>query len=72
MAVVKMIPGKHRCGKKLVFRFEDGGDGNFWVMYGVCKRCLDIAVTEIFPEVPMDGRDFMIDYEESCGEDVYY
>lgn len=69
-----MIAGKHKCGKELDMRMLDVKDGDknivAWVIYGVCKRCSLVLVSDIFTqkEEPIQGPDFIIDYTKVSQE----
>lgn len=73
---LKIISGKHRCGKEMDMRITDVKDNNqkiiSWIVYGVCKRCKTVLMSNLFlqSEEPIQGQDFIIDYNEICKESL--
>ena len=65
-----MLPGKHDCGREFDTRIVDAKDDNknsvAWIVYGVCKKCKVVMVSNLFlqAEKPQQGVDFIIDYEK--------
>ena len=69
-----MIAGKHKCGREMDMRITDVKDDNkdavSWMIYGVCKKCNVVLISELFlqPDEPVQDRDFMIDYDKISNE----
>lgn len=74
MKEIRIIPGKHKCGKEMDIRITDvkDDDGNVvsWIIYGICKKCNVVLISNLFlqPEEPLLDRDFMIDYDKISDE----
>ena len=66
MTEIKIIPGKHiKCKKQLDMRIlEDKKDVTpFWIIYGICKKCDIIIVSNLFfDKEPIQNVDYIIDY----------
>ncbi len=71
---IKIIAGKHKCGKDMNMRMVDVKDDNknivAWIIYGICKKCNIVLISDLFlqPEKPMQDRDFIIDYDKVSKE----
>ncbi len=74
MKELKILPGKHRCGREFDMRIIDAKDDDkkpvAWMVYGVCKKCNTVMVSSMFlqPEKPQQGIDFMVDYNKKSGK----
>lgn len=74
MTEMKIIPGKHRCGRELDMRKtdvkDDKGEIVSWIIYGFCKKCKVVLISDLIlkPEEPILDRDFMIDYTKISEE----
>ena len=74
MKEFKLFPGKHCCGKEFDMRIMDAKDDNdesaAWIVYGVCKKCNIVMVSNIFlqAEKPKLGVDFVVDYDKKSGK----
>ena len=70
MTKIRIIPGKHKCGRDMGMRITDVKDDNqnvvSWIIYGVCKKCGVVLVSDLFlqSEEPVQDRDFTIDYDK--------
>jgi len=70
MVEVRIIAGKHKCGREMDMRIIDVKDDDknvvSWIIYGICKKCEVVLISELFiqSEEPMQDRDFIIDYEK--------
>ena len=70
MTEIRIIPGKHKCGRELDMRIIDVKDDNntivSWIIYGSCEPCNIVLISELFiqPEEPVQDRDFIIDYDK--------
>ncbi|MBL7147830.1 MAG: hypothetical protein ISS82_03325 [Nanoarchaeota archaeon] len=70
MNEIKIIPGKHKCGRKMDMRITDVKDDNknivAWIIYGICKKCNIVLISDLFleSEKPVQDRDFIIDYDK--------
>ncbi|HIH42531.1 TPA: hypothetical protein HA246_02715 [Candidatus Woesearchaeota archaeon] len=69
MTEIKILPGKHKCGKDFDMRIVDVKDDNkkivAWIIHGFCKRCNVVIISNLHlkPEQPMLDRDFIVDYD---------
>jgi len=63
-----IIPGMHTCKRIMDMRIvEEKKDRPFWIIYGICKKCETVIVTNIFmDEKPIEGTDYIINYEKKC------
>ncbi len=74
MKEIKIINGKHKCGRKMDMRITDVKDDNnkivSWIIYGICKKCNIVLICDLFleSEEPMQDRDFIIDYDKISSE----
>ena len=74
MTKIKIISGKHKCGKEMDMRITDVKDDNkniiSWILYGICKKCNVVLVSDLFlqSQEPVQDRDFMIDYNKISDE----
>jgi len=74
MKEIKILPGRHLCGKEFDMRITDAKDDNnksaAWIVYGVCKKCSVVMVSNIFlqTEMPEKGVDYIIDYNVKSGK----
>lgn len=74
MAEIKIIAGKHKCGKEMDMRIVDVKNNNkniiAWIVYGVCKKCKTVLISDLFlqSEEPVQDRDFIIDYDKISKE----
>ena len=59
---IKIIAGLHDCGRELDIRMLDNDAPMFWLIYGFCKKCNVVQVCAIFDRLPVDGVDYIIDY----------
>jgi hypothetical protein len=68
MTEIHIIPGKHTCGRIMDMRIiDDKKDRPFWIIYGICKKCEMVIVSNIFTDVePIQGVDYIIDYTKIC------
>ena len=70
MKELKLLPGKHFCGKEFDMRIVDAKDDNndpvAWLVYGICKKCNIVLVSAMFLESdePKLGIDFIVDYDK--------
>lgn len=74
MTEMKIISGKHECGKTLDIRIsnnkndikKDSRIKPFWIIYGVCKHCKIIIMEDVFftMDEPKLDVDFIIDYDK--------
>lgn len=70
----KIIPGKHKCGRKMDMRIVDVKDDNkevfAWIIYGICKKCNAVLISNLLmqSEEPVQDRDFIIDYKKITKE----
>lgn len=70
MTDIKIIAGRHKCGKDLDMRITDVKDDSknivSWIIYGVCKKCNVVIINGLFlqPEKPVQDRDVIIDYNK--------
>lgn len=70
MTEIRIIPGKHKCGREMDMRIVDVKDDDkniiSWIICGFCKKCNVVLISELFlqSEEPVQYRDFMIDYDE--------
>jgi hypothetical protein len=66
MTEMVIIPGEHKCGKTMDMRIlpDDGTSSKpFWIIYGFCKKCDMVIVSNIFTDKePIRDVDFIIDY----------
>lgn len=67
MTKIKIIAGKHGCGKEMDMRIVDVKDNKkiiAWIVYGICKKCKIVLISDLFlqSEEPVQDRDFIIDY----------
>jgi len=66
MTEITIIPGKHNCGREMDMRIvEDEKDHKFYIIYGICKKCEMVIVTNIFDHEPKQNVDYIIDYEQA-------
>ena len=69
MKELRIIPGKHKCGKKMDMRIADVKDDNedvvSWIIFGVCKNCDTVVMLDLFVQLeePIQDVDFLIDQE---------
>jgi hypothetical protein len=74
MKEIKLVPGKHSCGKELDMRITDAKDDYnkpaAWIVYGACKKCNVVMVNCMFlqPEKPQQGVDFIVEYGNKSGK----
>lgn len=74
MNEIRLLPGKHCCDKEFDMRIIDAKDDNgksaAWIVYGFCKRCKVVMVSNMFlqEEQPQQGIDFVIDYDKKSGK----
>lgn len=74
MTEIKIIAGKHKCGKEMDVRITDVKDDNknivSWIIYGICKKCNVVLISNLFlqSEKPVQDRDFMVDYGKVSDE----
>lgn len=75
MTEIRMLSGKHKCGREMDMRIADvkEDDRNIvsWIIYGICKRCNVVLISDLFlqPEEPVQGMDFIIDYDKISDEE---
>lgn len=67
MIEIKIIPGKHiKCGKRMDMRIIDDNKTSskpFWIIYGICKKCDMIIVSNLFfDKESIQDIDYIIDY----------
>lgn len=71
---IRVIPGRHKCGKEMDMRITDVKDDNkkvvSWIIYGICKKCNTVIIEDLFiqSQEPVQDRDFMIDYTKLSKE----
>jgi len=74
MTEIKIIAGKHKCGRDLDMRKtgvkDDKGNVVSWIIYGFCKKCRVVLICDMVlrPEEPVLDRDFMVDYDKISEE----
>ncbi|MEK6951858.1 MAG: hypothetical protein AABX29_02480 [Nanoarchaeota archaeon] len=74
MEEIKIISGKHKCGKEMDMRITDVKDDSknivSWIIYGICKKCNVVLISDLFlkSEEPIQDRDFIIDYDKISNE----
>lgn len=74
MSEIKLLPGKHSCGREFDMRITDAKDDTqnsaAWIIYGVCKNCKVVMVSNMFlqAEKPQQGVDFIVDYDKKSGK----
>lgn len=74
MTEIRIISGKHKCSREMDMRIIDVKDDSknivAWIIYGVCKKCSVVLISELFlhPEKPVQDRDFIIDYAKISDE----
>ena len=74
MKEIKLLPGKHCCGKEFDIRImdakNDSNESAAWIVYGVCKKCKVVMVSNMFlqSEKPQIGVDFIMDYSKKSGK----
>ena len=77
MTEIKIIAGKHKCGKVFDMRITDVKDDDknimAWVIYGVCKKCNVIVMQSLFvqSEEPTIAVDYIIDYDKITKDKKY-
>jgi len=70
MTEIRIIPGKHKCGREMDMRITDVKDDNkniiSWIIYGICKKCNVVLINDLVlqSEEPIQDRDFIIDYNK--------
>lgn len=70
MKEIKIISGKHKCNSVMDMRIVDVKDDNknivSWIIYGICKKCNVVLVSDLFlqSEKPVLDRDFTINYNK--------
>jgi len=66
MTEMVIIPGEHKCGRIMDMRIlPDEGTSSkpFWIIYGICKKCDMVIVSNIFMDKePIRDVDYIIDY----------
>ncbi len=68
MAEIRIMAGKHKCGKNMDMRIADVKDDEkniiSWIIYGVCKKCSTVLISNLFlqSDRPLQDRDFIVDY----------
>ncbi len=72
---IKIIAGKHKCGREMDMRIVDVKNKNTvaWIIYGICKKCNIVLINDLFLEAekPVQDRDFIIDYDKISKEVKY-
>lgn len=74
MKEIRMLPGKHCCGREFDMRITDAKDKHkdsaAWIIYGICKKCNVVMISDMFlqAEEPQQGIDFIIDYDKKSGK----
>lgn len=74
MVEMKIIAGKHKCGRELDMRITPAEDDNkeavAWIIYGICKKCKLVLISNLHlqPEKPVLNRDFIVDYSKIAKE----
>jgi len=74
MKEIKILPGKHSCGKEFDMRITDAknkdSESVTWIVYGICKKCNVVMVSGMFfqAEKPQIDIDFMVDYNKKSGK----
>jgi hypothetical protein len=64
MTEMFIVAGKHTCGREMDMRMIDDKTGRpFWILYGICKKCEVVLVSNIFMDKePIQDVDYIIDY----------
>jgi hypothetical protein len=58
-----IIACKHKCGRRLDMRIlEECKSPKFWLIYGICKSCDVVLVSNIFMKFPVVNVDYLLDY----------
>lgn len=74
MKEIKLLHGKHCCGREFDMKIMDAKDDNkkstAWIVYGFCNKCKVVMISSMFlqAEKPMQGIDFIIDYSKKSGK----
>jgi len=67
MSEIKIIPGKHTCNREMDMRILKNDEPPFWIIYGICKKCEIVIVSNLFMDnEPKQNVDYIIDYNKIC------